>query len=285
MVAGLPTGIETGAFMSSSRVIGFSSADRRRGRRARGSTYCECHLACARRFPQLQARDCRQARPVHEPLPTPLALKEISQELRAVLWRVLQAALYQDRDASPTQFGGASVISGKWERILKDWFVFRLYRFVDEFDKKYDSQEAAAKLIIEKGDYLQIFGFLQYVLRHQNCPYQFGAGIGWALRTTRAAYTVTDDGKTIAPVSNEGEANAVHKAFADLSQSEFGGAKAHLRNAAELLTEGKDNESIRESIHAVVSVARLLDPEANSRLSPALRRLEKEGMVHAQIIS
>ena len=213
-------------------------------------------------------------------MPAPLAPREVSQELRAQLWRILRDELKECESYDSTGYGGSSVIEGKWQKILLDRFVSRLHRFVDEFEDKFATQEAAVKKIFKEGSYFEIFGFLQYVLRHGQCPYQFRNAIEWAFRRSRAAYTIIDNGKTIAPVSNEGEAKAVQKAFADLSKSEFGGALSHLRKAAELVTSGRDAESIRESIHAVVSVARQLDPEANSTLGPALRRLEKEGIVH-----
>jgi hypothetical protein len=69
------------------------------------------------------------------------------------------------------------------------------------------------------------------------------------------------------------------KAFADLDASEFHGARAHLRNAASHLTAGSFADSVRESIHAVESVSRTLDPSAD--LSKALARLEQKISIHA----
>jgi hypothetical protein len=69
------------------------------------------------------------------------------------------------------------------------------------------------------------------------------------------------------------------KAFADLDASEFHGARAHLRNAASHLTAGNFADSVRESIHAVESVSRTLDPSAD--LSKALARLEQKISIHA----
>ncbi len=135
------------------------------------------------------------------------------------------------------------------------------------------------KEIVQHGDYLRIFGFLQYVIRHRKCPYRFAEGIDWALEKGRAAYRVIDN-RTIAPISNDSEGVAVRKAFADLAAIEFGGERVLALLVAEMLTAGKDADSIRESIHAVESVARLLDPEASKALGPALKRLKSDGKVH-----
>jgi hypothetical protein len=90
----------------------------------------------------------------------------------------------------------------------------------------------------------------------------------------RAAYTVVD--KTIIPKATEEEGEAIKKAFADISAHGLNGARTHLRTAAERLNEGNYADSIRESIHAVEAVARILDPTASSTLDPALNVLERK---------
>ncbi len=63
------------------------------------------------------------------------------------------------------------------------------------------------------------------------------------------------------------------------------GAAAHLRNASECINAGDWAGSVRESIHAVESVARLLDPAASSTLGPALKALKKDGSLHPALES
>jgi hypothetical protein len=64
-----------------------------------------------------------------------------------------------------------------------------------------------------------------------------------------------------------------------LAATDFNGARAHLRKAAEELTAGHYADSVRESIHAVEGVARIL--ESSASLSGALDRLEKSVKIHA----
>jgi hypothetical protein len=63
--------------------------------------------------------------------------------------------------------------------------------------------------------------------------------------------------------ASEAEANTLKRAFADLSANEFRGSLSHLKDAAEHLTAGNFADSIRESIHAVESAARALEPSEN----------------------
>src|SRR5262249_11553549 len=86
------------------------------------------------------------------------------------------------------------------------------------------------------------------------------------------------EGRTIVPVASDAERATLERAFADLAVAEFQGARSHLRNAATELTAGRFSDSIRESIHCVESVARVLEPTAE--LSKALARLEKSVKLH-----
>ena len=61
---------------------------------------------------------------------------------------------------------------------------------------------------------------------------------------------------------------------------QFNGARSHLRNAASHLTAGAYADSIRESIHAVEAVGKMLDPSAGV-LSDALAKLEQKISIHS----
>ncbi|WP_156013329.1 hypothetical protein [Thioalkalivibrio sp. HK1] len=61
----------------------------------------------------------------------------------------------------------------------------------------------------------------------------------------------------------------------------FDGALTHLRNAAEFINGRKFKDSIRHSITAVESVARMIEPDAKT-LGDALLKLEKSGIIKHQ---
>ena len=56
-------------------------------------------------------------------------------------------------------------------------------------------------------------------------------------------------------------------------------ADSHLCQAVEHLRARQFADSIADSIHAVESVARTIDPKANKTLSPALNSLENAGLL------
>ena len=82
------------------------------------------------------------------------------------------------------------------------------------------------------------------------------------------------------PAVTPEEGGAVVEALQTLRKAGLGGAASHLRNASECINARDWAGSIRESIHAVESVARQLDPDASKTLGPALASIEKRGMLH-----
>lgn len=213
-----------------------------------------------------------------EPLPTQLQIKEISQQLRAHLWRVVYESI--KAATSYPSMGGNGYLREEWESIFYDYHTLREHLAADEFRNDAKFLIGHAKLILTARGYISTFGFLQFVLRHKNCPYQFAGRIDWALRTGYAAYRVLEE-RTIVPISSEAELETLRCAFANLATTEFRGARSHLHSAGSHLTAGDYASSVRESIHSVESVARTLAP--SGQLSEALAKLEKSSVIHGAL--
>lgn len=92
------------------------------------------------------------------------------------------------------------------------------------------------------------------------------------------------DGDTIVPFATPEEGAAVAQALQALGETDMKGAKAHLKAAATACSEGKFADSVRESIHAVESVARMLAPGSKG-LGVALAKLEKSQSIHGALRS
>jgi hypothetical protein len=210
-----------------------------------------------------------------DPLPSQLQPKEISPELRARLWSIFYEILLPYR--------GERYISGPVVLWLREWHITRCYQPADEFMPTYDYWLSALKVIFMSSDYLGIFGFIQWVLRHREKPHQLEVRVGDALQASRAAYAVFDR-DTIIPIGSDAERQTLVRAFADVAVSEFHGARTHLRSAGSELTAGNYAASIRESIHAVEAVARVLEPSA-STLAPALSKLAASVRIHPALRS
>ena len=73
------------------------------------------------------------------------------------------------------------------------------------------------------------------------------------------------------------EGHALVDALGTLRDAGLDGCASHLREAAERINENDWAGAVRESLHAVESVARQLDPGASRGLEPALKSIEKQG--------
>jgi hypothetical protein len=210
------------------------------------------------------------------PLPTQLALKTLSKDLRARLW----AAVYHSISEAwwpARMYGQRPSLGPPWDGIFYEMHVYRDGRMADDFGNDPAQLVAEAKAVFEKGNYVAVFGWLQWVLRRKDVPYGLAHQIEEALEQSGAAYRLIDR-DTIAPIGSAAEKASLEDAFADLAAAEFHGARSHLQNAATELTAGRYSDSVRESIHAVESVARVLEPSAE--LSKALGLLEKSAKIH-----
>jgi hypothetical protein len=159
---------------------------------------------------------------------------------------------------------------GDWETVLFDMHVDYHSRMPDEFNNNAQFIMLELRTIFETGDYVKVFGTLQWILRHPRCPLWLSEQINRELAAAAAAYHIID-GDTIAPIGSEAERETIVRTFVDLAATEFNGARAHLRKAAEELTAGRHADSVRESVHAVEATARVLD-SGSTALASALGR-------------
>jgi hypothetical protein len=148
---------------------------------------------------------------------------------------------------------------------------------IDEFVNDFNKLHESLKKIFAHGSYHELFDLLQWLLEQPEKVVD-AEMVRAALEHSRAAYRLLNDDRTIVPIAFEEEANTINQSFANLANSEFSGAKTHLSAAARHLTDGKPADSIRESIHAVESVARCLGGE--SSLKGALQELKSRNSVH-----
>jgi hypothetical protein len=217
-----------------------------------------------------------------EPLPCQLKPRELSQALRAALWNVIYRTL---EGGSYVESGGYS--SGRyfvepWENILYGMHVTKNQGMADEYDNTFNFQVPRIKSIFQKGDYVAVYGWLQWVLRRHDVPSELPRVIGWVLENHGAGYRLINE-NTLVPVSSDAELATLERAFADVAAAEFHGARAHLQNAAAELSAGHHADSVRESIHAVESVVRVLEPTGD--FSKALAKLESKFRIHGALKS
>jgi hypothetical protein len=209
-----------------------------------------------------------------EPLPSQLKRTEVSAELRAVLWNYIYSEI--DRTAHRDSY---TYVGKPWLDVLKQVHVYRDHRNADEFTARFKDAIQPAKAVFTAGNYGQIYGWLQFVLQLKPTP-DFAKRIDSILRYSRAPYRVID-AEVICPVGSDEEAKTIAKAFVDVKGAGLTGGKEHLKSAVGALTDGDFAGSVRESIHAVESAVRVLEPSGD--FSKALSKLEQKTNIHGAL--
>ncbi|WP_162561276.1 AbiJ-NTD4 domain-containing protein [Methylobacterium terrae] len=210
------------------------------------------------------------------PLPTQHQRTEVPRKLRARLWDALYRELISNNKTVITT--GYKSLSPTWTSILQDEYVIRRGGFSHVFDN--GTKKTVEKLfpLFESGNYIQIYDFLQFIIRHEKSSYFFSSQIEQILVEEKAAYRLFER-DTFVPIGSDEEAAAISGALISTGSVDFLGAHAHLKGAMEALSSGRFADSVRESIHSVEAVARTLEPSAE--LSKALLRLESSTNLHA----
>lgn len=209
-----------------------------------------------------------------EDLPQPLSLGEVSPQARNLIWDAFWS--------TTTEHVDVSWVVHPWRAVLRDTHVRFFALPADEFsDRSANIRDIYKSFFLGKISYNRLFDLLQHLMRQDDCPSQFIARTRAAFTESRLAYTIDTDGPpTILPTATPEEGEAIQNALVQLSEAGFSGAREHLRKAGELINGGDWRGSIRESIHAVESVARRLDPRAAKTLGPAIDRLKNEHGMH-----
>lgn len=203
-------------------------------------------------------------------LPSQLELGQLDRRARTRLY----AAVHKQLTMGPSKFR----LNPTVEEVVRSLWVEYFEQFSDDFSDKQDGWVALFRALIEKEDYVSVLDPIQEWVRHPKCDRTFRADVARALEQGLAAYRLID-GRTIIPVTSESNADAVRRDLSVVSKSGVAAAEAHLSASATCLTRGDFADSVRESIHAVESIARTLAP-GTRELGPALTKLSEAGYIH-----
>ena len=214
----------------------------------------------------------------YEKLPGPLELEQLPKEARTRIWNVFYVFISasKERDSWSNEYVG-----GVWREMLRAKHVYHDNLPLDEWGDSFEHQRQRIRGSVEKLPFNQVFDLILFVIRHPECPQEFIVMMKEVFASSRLAYTIDETPPpTIIPAVTEAEGNTVIEAMQTLREAGLDSSAAHLREASECINRGDWAGSIRESINAIESVARQLDPKSATTLGPALTSLEKRQTLH-----
>ena len=156
-------------------------------------------------------------------------------------------------------------------------------RPLDELSPHLEDWKAICKSILLRRPYGECFDLIETLLRHPQCDHGFVAEVSEIFRYQLAYRIDTTSIPTIVPAATEQEGDALIGAIQELSGGGLGGAATHLRQAGERIRDQDWAGGVRESIHAVESVAKRVAPGDAHTLGKALAALEQREDMHAAL--
>ena len=219
----------------------------------------------------------------YEEIPAPLTLEELPREARTQIWNLFFSHIDRFKTEDPVWPDPPS-IGGPWRKILKAKHRDFDHAPLDEWDPEFQRICRNLRRYIEEQPFNKILDLVQFVLRHPQCPPEFMREMKRTFEACRLAYTIdTKRPPTILPAATPDEGNAIVQSLDVLGAAGLNGSASHLRNASACINRGDWAGSVRESVHAVESVARQLDPEAAKTLAPALKSFQRHGRLHPAV--
>ena len=237
----------------------------------------------------------------YEALPGPMQLEKLSNTLRREIWGATREFLIVFRGSS--NLGGYYFNNETICRFIENILGGHLGLAHDEIQLGYSDVEEQVKAILLKAKFNKVLDLIENIT---NQPYERIASSGEGVMASRnrekfhdsrenlintyrrqfeeqaAAYWLDTSKRPYKffPRSTMEQGYAVRQALETVEDRGMTGASAHLRKAAGFINTQQYPASILNSILAVESVARTIDPKAEKTLTPALKSLEKAGMIN-----
>ena len=220
----------------------------------------------------------------YEQLPGPLRLEQLSDDLRREIWNMIRGNLVKNRKVDGVT--GHYYFPQDFKRYIERLFGKLLKTPEDEIPTNYESVLNLFKQMILTGSFDQLLSLLEIVASVDSDNLRFARKIADLFDTHAAAYwlEVTRKPYQFFPRSNSEQGDAIQQALKAVEESGMTGASVHLRKAAESINTQRYPDAISDSILAVESVARIIDPKAENTLGPALKSLEKAGVINHPVL-
>ena len=220
----------------------------------------------------------------YEPLPQPMQLGELSRDLRIELWNSVREFLF-----SKVGLGGTSnYFCGNNRRFIERILGKIANKPEDEIPHRVTEVMDVFKEVFGDQNFNVVLDLIEILVNDADSTETFSAKIKNSFEQYAAPYwlDISKQPFQFFPQSSKEQGDAVRQAIKTLHENNMGGAVEHFRRAAKHMRSKDWGDSIVDSIHAVESVARIIDPKASKTLDPALNSLKKAGLLkHKALMS
>jgi len=219
----------------------------------------------------------------YEPLPEAMQLERLSDEFRIQIWNLVRGSL----TALATHGPAFSFFGRDGERCLERVLGRLTGMPEDEVDTDYKAAMSFVKEVVLKGKFFFVLDLLELFSNEGPLWLPFAEQVHEIFEHNAAPYhfDISQPPFHFIPRGSTEQGEAIQRAADTLRQAKMDGASTHLRKAAEAMNGGRYAESVGNSIHAVESVACLIDPKAAKTLGPALKSLQDRGVLKHEALA
>ena len=214
------------------------------------------------------------------PLPEPLQAGKLTIKFRNRVWRI--CALNVDSVTKSSMEGEWFDSDGQYWKNCFESYVLNVFDIPHDEIPEGDPESVRIwlkKVIIKKESH-EILTVLEYILRFPETPESLANSIKECFHMAPYFIDESSEPLRIIPTTSKEMKESVTQSLENITKSELTGSKSHLHNASRELADERFADSIRESIHAVESAARKIDPRSSKNLNAALNSLEKNDLMN-----
>ena len=204
------------------------------------------------------------------PLPEPMRLEYVSKKFRQLVWLSIESEIRHSINYGYSEFFD-----------IINLYFFEIHEEFHDEVTDFPRCKHLLRQIITDGNYHEILTLVEFFLRKEDLDHDLKDQLREVFDKCQIAYFIEDINKlpTIVPRITKESGDVTRQAIEAIDKANMAGASTHLRQAAEHINAKKYANSIVDSIHAVESVARIIDPKATRTLTPALDSLQKSGLL------
>ena len=217
----------------------------------------------------------------YESMPEQMRLEELSDDLRREIWNQTRRLLLLMRSVNST---GDVFFNDDAARMI-EYIIGRIKNQPeDTIDIECDDVLNTFKQLILYSPFNKIIDLIEFTIcespKLRIEKDRFVTEIHHSFERHAAAYWLDTSclPPRFFPRSTKTQGEATRLAIATIRSEGMKGAETHLRQAADHISAHQFADSITDSIHAVESVARTINPGAKT-LGPALDSLQKDGLL------
>jgi len=214
----------------------------------------------------------------HKPVSSVIQRDGMSEELRNSLWNILDLLIWRKKNFMGQEYYIETEGLAGYSTIL--WLTF----FKKPVDSRPNSSYKILKVIRDyffSCEWYEVYDFVEFTLSYEKNN-SLSDLVNGVLEQELSAYRYVDN--LFTDITDELEIIMLHET---LGEKDFPGVATHLRRALELLSDRENPDyrnSIKESISAVESLAKIITGKPKATLGEALSILGKKKEFHSALL-